>query len=56
MQQEIEIFNNKNILPVKAEIACGYAFFALGDKDIEKARERTDQMMYQNKKKLKEQE
>ncbi len=56
MQQEIEIFNNKNILPVKAEIACGYAFFALGDKDIEKARERADQMMYQNKKKLKEQE
>ena len=56
LQQEVEIFNNKNIIPTKAGIACGYAFFTLGDTNIEKIRERADQMMYQNKKELKEQE
>lgn len=56
LQQEVEIFNNKNIIPVRAGIACGYAFFRADDTDIEKVRERADEMMYQNKKKLKEQD
>lgn len=54
MYQDVEIFNNKNIIPTEAAIACGYAFFTADDTDIEKVRERADQMMYQNKKKLKE--
>ena len=56
LRQEVEIFNNKNIIPVRAGIACGYAFFRADDTDIEKVRERADEMMYQNKKKLKEQD
>ena len=56
LQQEVEIFNNKNIIPVRAGIACGYACFRAEDTDIEKVRERADEMMYQNKKKLKGQD
>ena len=56
LKQEVEIFNNKNIIPVRAGIACGYAFFRADDTDIEKVRERADEMMYQNKKKLKGQD
>lgn len=55
MYQDVEVFNNKNIIPTEAAIACGYAFFSADDTDIEKVRERADEMMYQNKKKLKEQ-
>lgn len=53
LQQEVEIFNNKNIIPARAGIACGYAFFREEDTDIEQVRARADKMMYQNKKKLK---
>ena len=55
MYQDVEVFNHKNIIPTEAAIACGYAFFSADDTDIEKVRERADEMMYQNKKKLKEQ-
>lgn len=54
MHHDVEVFNNKNIIPTEASIACGYAFFTAEDTDIEKVRERADEMMYQNKKKLKE--
>ena len=53
LYQDVEVFNNKNIIPTEAAIACGYAFFTAEDTDIEKVRERADEMMYQNKKKLK---
>ena len=53
LYQDVEVFNNKNIIPTEVAIACGYAFFTAEDTDIEKVRERADEMMYQNKKKLK---
>lgn len=53
LHQDVEILNNKNIIPTKINIACGYAFFTAEDTDIEKVRERADEMMYRNKKKLK---
>lgn len=53
LYQDVDVFNNKNIIPTEAAIACGYAFFTAEDTDIEKVRERADEMMYQNKKKLK---
>ena len=49
----VEILNNKNIIPTEVGIACGYAFVTETDTDIEKVRERADEMMYQNKKELK---
>ena len=53
MHQDVEVLNNKNIIPVEVGIACGYAFVMADDTDIEKVRERADEMMYQNKKELK---
>ena len=53
MQQDIAILNNKNIIPTEVGIACGYALATPDDADIEKVRERADEMMYHNKKVLK---
>lgn len=53
LYQDVEILNNKSIIPTEAGIACGYAFVTEADTDIEKVRERADEMMYQNKKELK---
>ncbi len=53
LHQNVEILNNKNIIPTEVGIACGYAFVTEADTDIEKVRERADEMMYQNKKELK---
>ena len=53
LHQDVEILNNKNIIPTEVGIACGYAFVTETDTDIEKVRERADEMMYQNKKELK---
>lgn len=53
LNQDVEILNNKSIIPTKVNIAYGYAFFTTEDTDIEKVRERADEMMYKNKKKLK---
>ena len=53
MRQDIAILNNKNIIPTEVGIACGYALATPDDADIEKVRERADEMMYHNKKVLK---
>lgn len=53
MHQDVAILNNKNIIPTEVEIACGYALVTPDDTDIEKVRERADEMMYHNKKVLK---
>ena len=50
MQQDVAILNNKNVIPTEVGIACGYALVTSADKDIEKVRERADEMMYHNKK------
>lgn len=54
MRQEIAILNNRKILPVKMDIACGYAKAETAADTLEKMRGRADEMMYQNKKELKE--
>ena len=54
MRQEIAILNHKKLIPVEIDIACGYARFDHMSDTLEKMRERADQMMYENKKKLKE--
>ena len=53
MQQDIAILNNKNIIPTEVGIACGYALATPDDADIEKVRERADEMLYHNKTVLK---
>ncbi len=53
MHQDVAILNNKNIIPTEVGIACGYALVTPDDTDIEKVRERADEMMYHNKKVLK---
>ena len=53
MHQDVAILINKNIIPTEVEIACGYALVTPDDTDIEKVRERADEMMYHNKKVLK---
>ncbi len=54
LHQDVEIFNNRKIIPIEVGIACGYARVTTGDTDIEKVRERADEMMYKNKKEIKE--
>lgn len=56
VNQGISFLNNQQILPVDADIACGYATFSLGDENMEQVRQRADEMIYHDKKlkKLKE--
>ena len=53
MRQEITILNHKRMIPVDMEIACGYARYETDEDTLEKMRARADEMMYQNKKELK---
>lgn len=53
LRQEVDLLNNKNIIPTKVNIACGYASFCEEDSDYEQVRARADEMMYQDKKNLK---
>ena len=54
MHGELVVLNNKKILPIRAEIACGYAMAEETDDGIEKIRERADAMMYRDKSRLKQ--
>lgn len=54
MHKEVERLNNKRIIPMKGAIACGYAYMEMGDAGIEDVRARADEMMYQDKARLKE--
>ena len=53
MRQEIAVLNNKRILPVKIDIACGYAKAENVAETLEELRARADEMMYRNKHELK---
>lgn len=55
MRQDVEILNNKRLVPVNMDIACGYASVERTDAGIEDARKRADVMMYKNKESLKRQ-
>ena len=54
IDQDVEILNHKNIIPVPVGIAYGYAVFTADDTDPEKVRERADKDMYRNKKTMKQ--
>ena len=54
IDQDVEILNHKNIIPVPVGIAYGYAVFTADDTDPEKVRERADEDMYRNKKAMKQ--
>ena len=54
MHEELVFLNNKKIIPIRAEIACGYAVMEAGDDGIEQIRERADIMMYRDKSRLKQ--
>ena len=54
IDQDVEILNHKNIIPVPVGIAYGYAVFTADDTDPEKVRERADEDMYRNKKTMKQ--
>ena len=54
MHGELVVLNNKKIIPIRAEIACGYAMAEETDDGIEKIRERADDMMYRDKSRLKQ--
>lgn len=54
MHGELVFLNNKKIIPIRAEIACGYAVMEAGDDGIEQIRERADLMMYRDKSRLKQ--
>lgn len=54
IDQDVEILNHKNIIPVPVGIAYGYAVFTEDDTDPEKVRERADEDMYRNKKAMKQ--
>ena len=54
MHEELVFLNNKKIIPICAEIACGYAVMEAGDDGIEQIRERADIMMYRDKSRLKQ--
>lgn len=54
MHEELVFLNNKKIIPIRAEIACGYAMAEETDDGIEKIRERADAMMYRDKSRLKQ--
>ena len=53
LHQDVEILNNKNIIPVEVGIACGCAVATTEDTDLEKVRERADEEMYQKKREMK---
>ena len=55
MHEELVFLNNKKLIPIRAEIACGYAVAETGDDGIESIRERADAMMYRDKSWLKQQ-
>lgn len=54
IDQDVEVLNHKNIIPVPVGIAYGYAVFTADDTDPEKVRERADKDMYRNKKTMKQ--
>ena len=54
MHEELVFLDNKKIIPIRAEIACGYAVMEAGDDGIEQIRERADIMMYRDKSRLKQ--
>ena len=54
LRHEITLLNNKRILPVKADIACGFSSYETGDENLEQIRVRADGMMYADKKDRKE--
>lgn len=54
IDQDVEILNHKNIIPVPVGIAYGHAVFTADDTDPEKVRERADKDMYRNKKTMKQ--
>ena len=53
LYHDVDVLNNKRIIPTEVGIACGYAVFKVDDTELEKVRERADEEMYQRKKEMK---
>lgn len=51
LYHDVDVLNNKRIIPTEVGIACGYAVFTVDDMELERVRERADEEMYQRKKK-----
>ena len=53
LYHDVDVLNNKRIIPTEVGIAYGYAVFKVDDTELEKVRERADEEMYQRKKEMK---
>ena len=53
LYHDVDVLNNKRIIPTEVGIACGYAVFTVDDMELERVRERADEEMYQRKKEMK---